>query len=63
MKKRTRGTKLLLALVTLGGLGYATLLTLFIVPVFYDLLFRKPMKKTRGLPMDKKYGIVYHGIV
>lgn len=34
-----------MALVTMGGLGYATLLTLFIVPVFYDLLFRKPMKK------------------
>lgn len=34
-----------MALVTMGGLGYATLLTLFIVPVFYDLMFRKPMKK------------------
>ena len=34
-----------MALVTMGGLGYATLLTLFIVPVFYDLLFREPMKK------------------
>ena len=34
-----------MALVTMGGLGYATLLTLFTVPVFYDLLFRKPMKK------------------
>lgn len=34
-----------MALVTMGGLGYATLLTLFIVPVFYDLLFRKPLKK------------------
>lgn len=34
-----------MALVTMGGLGYATLLTLFIVPVFYDRLFRKPMKK------------------
>lgn len=34
-----------MALVTMGGLSYATLLTLFIVPVLYDLLFRKPMKK------------------
>ena len=34
-----------MALVTMGGLGYATLLTLFIVPVFYDLWFRKPLKK------------------
>lgn len=34
-----------MALVTMGGLGYATLLTLFIVPVFCDLLFRKPLKK------------------
>ena len=34
-----------MALVTMGGLGYATLLTLFIVPVFYDLMFRKPLKK------------------
>ena len=34
-----------MALVTMGGLGYATLLTLFIVPVFYDLLFHKPLKK------------------
>lgn len=33
-----------MALVTMGGLGYATLLTLFIVPVFYDLLCRKPLK-------------------
>lgn len=34
-----------MALVTMGGLGYATLLTLFIVPVLYDLMFRKPLKK------------------
>ena len=29
----------------------------------FVLWYRKPMEKTRGLPMDKKYGIVYHGIV
>ena len=33
-----------MALVTIGGLAYATLLTLFIVPVLYDLLFRKEPK-------------------
>ena len=33
-----------MALVTMGGLSYATLLTLFIVPVFYDLLFRGPVR-------------------
>ena len=34
-----------MALVTIGGLSYATLLTLFVVPVLYDLLYRKPLKK------------------
>ena len=29
-----------MAIVTIGGLAYATLLTLFVVPVLYDLLFR-----------------------
>ena len=33
-----------LALVTIGGLSYATLLTLIIVPVLYDLLFRRELK-------------------
>ena len=27
-----------MAIVTIGGLSYATLLTLFVVPVIYDLL-------------------------
>lgn len=34
-----------MAIVTIGGLAYATLLTLFVVPVLYDLLFRKKLKK------------------
>ena len=34
-----------MAVVTIGGLAYATLLTLFVVPILYDLLHRKPMKK------------------
>ena len=33
-----------LALVTIGGLSYATLLTLIVVPVLYDLLFRRELK-------------------
>ena len=33
-----------MAIVTIGGLSYATLLTLFIVPIIYDILHRKPLK-------------------
>ena len=33
-----------MAIVTIGGLAYATLMTLFIVPVLYDLLFRRTLK-------------------
>lgn len=33
-----------MAIVSIGGLAYATLLTLFIVPVLYDLLFRRKLK-------------------
>ncbi len=31
-----------MALVIAGGLLYATLMTLFVVPVFYDILFKRP---------------------
>ena len=31
-----------MAIVIIGGLSYATLMTLFIVPVLYDLFYRKP---------------------
>lgn len=34
-----------MAIVTIGGLAYATLLTLLIVPVLYDILFRRELKK------------------
>ena len=33
-----------MAIVTIGGLAYATLMTLFIVPVLYDILFRRQLK-------------------
>ena len=33
-----------MAVVTIGGLSYATLLTLFVIPVMYDMLQRKPLK-------------------
>ena len=33
-----------MALVTIGGLAYATLLTLFVVPVLYYLLFRRQLE-------------------
>ncbi|CEO23223.1 efflux RND transporter permease subunit [Paraclostridium sordellii] len=34
-----------MAIVTIGGLSYATVLTLFIVPVMYDILNRKELKQ------------------
>lgn len=34
-----------MVIVTIGGLAYATLMTLFIVPVLYDIFFRKEMKE------------------
>ena len=34
-----------MAVVVIGGLLYATLMTLFIVPVLYDLLFRRKPKR------------------
>lgn len=33
-----------MAVVTIGGLAYATILTLIIVPIIYDILHRKEMK-------------------
>jgi len=35
-----------MAVVTIGGLIYATLLTLFVVPILYDIFHRKTMRKT-----------------
>lgn len=34
-----------MAIVTIGGLVYATFMTLFIVPVLYDIFYRKKLKK------------------
>lgn len=34
-----------MAIVTIGGLAYATLLTLLVVPVLYDIFHRRPMRK------------------
>ncbi len=34
-----------MAVVVIGGLLYATLMTLFIVPVLYDLFFRRQLKR------------------
>ncbi len=36
-----------IAIVTIGGLLYATLMTLFVIPVIYDLLNRRELKKVR----------------
>ena len=36
-----------MAIVTIGGLTYATLLTLLVVPVLYDVFHKRPMKKSR----------------
>ena len=33
-----------MAIVVIGGLLYATLMTLFVVPVLYDILFRREVK-------------------
>ena len=35
-----------MAVVSIGGLAYSTLLTLYLVPVLYDIFNRKEMKKT-----------------
>lgn len=32
-----------MAIVTIGGLTYATLLTLLVVPVLYDIFRKKPL--------------------
>ena len=33
-----------MAIVVIGGLLYATLMTLFVVPVLYDILFHREVK-------------------
>lgn len=34
-----------MVIVTIGGLAYATLMTLYIVPILYDIFFRKEIKE------------------
>ncbi len=34
-----------MVIVTIGGLAYATLMTLFIIPIMYDVLFRREIKE------------------
>lgn len=41
-----------LAIVTIGGLAYATLLTLFVVPTLYDILHRR--KELRQIIIDEE---------
>ncbi|MDO4307560.1 MAG: efflux RND transporter permease subunit [Eubacteriales bacterium] len=45
-----------MAVVTIGGLIYGTLLTLFVVPCIYDLLNRKEYKKDEVRLEDTAYG-------
>ena len=43
------GTDMLqpMAVVIIGGLTYATLLTLFVVPALYDVFQRRPLKEVK----------------
>lgn len=46
---RSAGTSLMqpVAVVCIGGLAYATLMTLFVVPCIYDMLNKKELRKVR----------------
>ena len=46
---RTAGTSLMkpVAIVCIGGLVYATLMTLFVVPCIYDMLNKKELRSVR----------------
>ncbi|MCD7800619.1 MAG: efflux RND transporter permease subunit [Ruminococcus sp.] len=41
-----------IAIVTIGGLIYATFTTLFIIPIIYDIFNKKPMKKIDNSELD-----------
>ena len=41
-----------IAIVTIGGLIYATFTTLFIIPIIYDIFNRKEMKKIDNAELD-----------
>ena len=47
--RKTAGTALMqpIAVVCIGGLVYATLMTLFVVPCIYDLLNKKQLRQVR----------------
>jgi len=51
---RERGTEMMqpLAIVCIGGLIYATLMTLYIVPCIYDLLHGEEYKIVREEELD-----------
>jgi len=38
-----------MAVVVIGGMIYATLLTLLVVPIMYDYLHRRPLKNGNGI--------------
>jgi HAE1 family hydrophobic/amphiphilic exporter-1 len=41
-----------IAIVTIGGLIYATFTTLFVIPVIYDIFNKKPMKKIENSELE-----------
>lgn len=41
-----------IAIVCIGGLTYATLLTLYIIPIIYDIMNRKEMKRLNKQDLD-----------
>ena len=47
--RKSPGTALMqpIAVVCIGGLTYATLMTLFVVPCIYDMLNKKELRKVR----------------
>ena len=49
------GTEMIqpLAIVCIGGLLYGTLMTLYIVPVLYDLFNKKPLRKVSDEDLEE----------
>ena len=41
-----------MAIVCIGGLVYATLMTLFVVPCIYDLVNKKELRVVRDVDME-----------
>ena len=42
-----------LAIVCIGGLLYATLMTLFIIPLIYDAFNKKELRKVEASDLEK----------